>query len=292
MEGDNAALERGYAYAGGTAGEPILVNLEGRIAQRPSMEPALPPQRSLVPIRFNHAWPGETCTKRTAMTSAPDSRPSPLALERTRWGLLDSRLAAPAPGAGRDRVRIEFAADRLSANSGCNTGAAGYRIEADGTLVLTTAMATTMMACLGEAAAYERAFFAFLGSRPRVSREAGGEVLVLRGPAAAESKDSHFLRLRSVPMASASARQKFIYVASERAPCVGVAPMQCLQVRESRDQPWRMFYGEIVGFEFQPGTEYRLRILEDDVPNPPADGSSKRWFLDLVVERRVVRAEK
>jgi hypothetical protein len=40
-----------------------------------------------------------------------------------------------------------------------------------------------------------------------------------------------------------------------------------------------------------PGTEYRLRIWEDDVPKPPADGSSKRWLLDLVVEQRVIEKQ-
>jgi hypothetical protein len=56
-------------------------------------------------------------------------------------------------------------------------------------------------------------------------------------------------------------------------------------VRESPEGPWQLFYGEIIGFSYEPGIEYRLRILEDDVPNPPADGSSRRWFLDLVVEQ-------
>ena len=64
--------------------------------------------------------------------------------------------------------------------------------------------------------------------------------------------------------------------------------MQCLQVRDSPEQAWRLHYGEIAGFTHELGIEYRLRILEDEVPNPPADASSKRWFLDLVVEQRVV----
>ena len=56
-------------------------------------------------------------------------------------------------------------------------------------------------------------------------------------------------------------------------------------------EPWRLHDGEIVGFTPEPGVEYRLRILEDTVEHPPADGSSKRWFLDLVVNQRVVRNE-
>ena len=76
-----------------------------------------------------------------------------------------------------------------------------------------------------------------------------------------------------------------IYVAAQRVPCVGVGPMECLQTRESPDQPWQLFYGEIEGFDFQPGTEYRLRIVEEPVLNPPADGSSIRTKLDRVLEQ-------
>jgi copper homeostasis protein (lipoprotein) len=60
MEADNVALERGYAEARGTPGEPILVNLIGRVAYRPAMEgDGL--VRSLVPVRFVNAWPGQSC---------------------------------------------------------------------------------------------------------------------------------------------------------------------------------------------------------------------------------------
>jgi len=201
-------------------------------------------------------------------------------LAGTRWSLAGSQLAAPAPE-DRSRVRLEFTAERVSARGGCNTGTGTYLLE-DGRLVLAGPMATTRMACLGAAAEYEPRFFGFLASQPRVTVESG--VLVLESP-------QGVLRFRSEPMPSAFAVQKFIYVAAERAPCVGVAPMQCLQVRDTPEQPWRLHYGEIIGFTHEPGIEYRLRIFEDDVPNPPADASSKRWFLDLVVEQRVVRPD-
>jgi len=198
-----------------------------------------------------------------------------MSLTHTRWSLADSRLAA-APPDDRGRIRLEFTADRISASSGCNTGSANYRIEG-GALALGP-MATTRMACVGAAAQYEPAFFAFLAARPLLTTEAGDLVL---------EKDGARLLFRSVPMASAEAVQKFVYVASERRPCTGVAPMQCLQIREQESDPWQLYYGEIIGFTHEPGIEYRLRILEDEVPNPPADASTKRWFLDMVVEQRV-----
>ena len=87
---------------------------------------------------------------------------------------------------------------------------------------------------------------------------------------------------------SAQAVPKSIYVAPNRRSCTGVAPMRCLQIREQPTDPWRLYYGQIIGFSHEAGFEYQLRILEDVVPNPPADGDDKRWFLDRVVEQRYV----
>jgi len=91
----------------------------------------------------------------------------------------------------------------------------------------------------------------------------------------------------STMRSSANAQTKFIHVAAERKPCTGVAPMMCLQIREDESAPWQNYYGKIEGFTPEPGIEYRLRVLEETVPNPPADASSKRWTLDLIVEQRV-----
>ena len=70
-----------------------------------------------------------------------------------------------------------------------------------------------------------------------------------------------------------------------RVPCVGVGPMTCLRVRESADAPWTLMYSDIVGFDYQPGYLYTIRIREDAVANPPADGSSIRRTLVAVLSR-------
>jgi hypothetical protein len=92
----------------------------------------------------------------------------------------------------------------------------------------------------------------------------------------------------AVPHPSKAAVTKFIYVASETKDCAGAGPMKCLQIREKAGQPWSNYRGNIVGFSPIPGIEYRLRIKEDTAKNPPADGSGKIWFLDIVVEQKVV----
>jgi len=85
---------------------------------------------------------------------------------------------------------------------------------------------------------------------------------------------------------SPQAKVKFIYVAPQKVPCTaGVMQTTCLQIRERKEDPWQLWYDNIHGFDFKPGTAYRLRILEEQVANPPADASSIKWTLDLVVEQ-------
>jgi heat shock protein HslJ len=237
-----------------------------------------------VPVKQEAPPPGAAgAADSPAAAVAADQPPAdPPTVERTRWSLRESRLASPPPDE-TDDVRLEFHGDRLSANSGCNLGSGTFRFEDD--VLVVGPMATTRRACVGPAAAYEAAFFAFLSSRPHARLEADGDELVLESTAGA---NKGILRFRTQPMPSANAVEKFIYVASTRVPCTGVATTECLQVRATTSEPWRAFYGEIIGFTPERGIEYRLRVLEDPVPNPPADASSKRWYLDLVVEQKIV----
>jgi hypothetical protein len=78
---------------------------------------------------------------------------------------------------------------------------------------------------------------------------------------------------------------KTLQVAPSRAVCTGVGPQLCLQVRETASAPWTNLYGEIVGFDYQPGFLYEIRIKEEIVANPPADGSSIRRTLIAVLRK-------
>lgn len=76
-----------------------------------------------------------------------------------------------------------------------------------------------------------------------------------------------------------------LYVGPEQVDCVGVAPQKCLLVRESTEVDYSYFYGNIEGFEYEPGYNYELQVNQIPVENPPADGSSIRWTLIEVVEK-------
>lgn len=70
-----------------------------------------------------------------------------------------------------------------------------------------------------------------------------------------------------------------LFVGPNQVPCMGVAPQMCLQVKESADADYQLFYSVIEGFEFEPGFEYELLVNKQSVPNPPADAPSFRWTL-------------
>jgi hypothetical protein len=160
--------------------------------------------------------------------------------------------------------------------SGCTSGKAPYRVV-DGTLILDDIRTTSRACTSGQS--FDSALFAALGARPAI-QQASTELIL----ASASGK----LEFRAEPGPSAQAVPKIIYVAASRKACMGNVPAMCLQTRTKATDPWGLFYDEIVDFAPQPGVEYRLRILEDPVRNPPMDAPSTREFLDTILSERVV----
>jgi len=88
---------------------------------------------------------------------------------------------------------------------------------------------------------------------------------------------------------SRASRTETWWVNSFKVPCVGVAPMHCLQVHDD-EQPfgdWRLFYDGIGGFEYRPGNLYRVKVRISEVPAEqlPADASSLRYELLEIIEQ-------
>ncbi len=77
------------------------------------------------------------------------------------------------------------------------------------------------------------------------------------------------------------------WINSSKVPCEGVAPMECLEVRQSESADWQLFYSEIEGFDYQPGYLYRIKVREEkrDPEDVPADASSIRYILVSVEEK-------
>jgi hypothetical protein len=78
---------------------------------------------------------------------------------------------------------------------------------------------------------------------------------------------------------------KTLWVAHYRVDCVGVGPQKCMLVKEEQYSPWQTFYGQIEGFDYVEGYAYELRVVEEKIDNPPADGSSIRVKVVEVISR-------
>ena len=84
------------------------------------------------------------------------------------------------------------------------------------------------------------------------------------------------------------AKTQVIYVKESKEPCTGVAPMECLQIKGVNDADWSNLYTNINGFKYTPGYRYKLRVRVTQVKNPPADGSSLKYTLTKVLEKKRV----
>lgn len=89
----------------------------------------------------------------------------------------------------------------------------------------------------------------------------------------------------AAPEVTEEGELKTLYVGPELVDCVGVGPMECMQVRENPADPYTLFYQQIEGFTFEPGFEYELLVRVTTIENPPADGSSLRYTLVSVVNQ-------
>lgn len=83
---------------------------------------------------------------------------------------------------------------------------------------------------------------------------------------------------------------KTLFVDSQLATCSGVGLMKCMRVRSDVSQDWTLFYGNIKGFDYEPGYRYELQVTESKIENPPADGSSIQTTLVKVVKKEAVAA--
>lgn len=198
-------------------------------------------------------------------------------LDHTKWKLVETRnagIGVPADHA----VILTFMGTNLSVR-GCNTLRSAFK--AGGGKITAGPMASTRMACRGEAARLDHALSQLLQS---ASYRIVGDQLNLTG---AGGDEWSFVKQLTPPK---DARTKFIYVASETKECAAsAAMMKCLQIRDSRAAPWRLNYTPIIGFEHTPGIEYRLRIKEEVRAHPPADASKYVWYLDTIIQQRWVK---
>ncbi len=84
-------------------------------------------------------------------------------------------------------------------------------------------------------------------------------------------------------LAQDAAEERRLYVGPNRVICTGVGPQLCLQVKDSPEGEYTLFYSMIEGFDYQPGFDYELLVSVTEVENPPADASSLEYTLVEVI---------
>lgn len=85
-------------------------------------------------------------------------------------------------------------------------------------------------------------------------------------------------------------KTQVIYVKESKEPCTGVAPMECLQIKGVNDADWSNLYTNINGFKYTPGYRYKLRVRITKIQSPPADGSSLKYTLTKVLEKKKINS--
>lgn len=84
-----------------------------------------------------------------------------------------------------------------------------------------------------------------------------------------------------------------IKVKENTVPCTGVAPMECLQVKEGKSKEWSNFYSSIEGFNYEPGYTYKLKVIKTKREGAvPADASAYEYQLKKVVCKKKVKSNK
>jgi hypothetical protein len=91
-----------------------------------------------------------------------------------------------------------------------------------------------------------------------------------------------------VAPAQDEAQVQTLFVREQRAACESEGARECLMVRASEGEEWRLFYASIEGFEYEPSYVYELRVAVSPTLNPPADASALRYELVHVVSKTKV----
>lgn len=247
----------------------------------------------------------------TACTPADHTPPAPAdaatddaaAFDATRlpayhWSLADAvdaggaRIDALFPRADKP-LQLDFADGHLGVSNACNRIGGGYTIEGDALTVGN--LVSTQMACTDAALMQSDGA---IGQR----LEAGGQLRYDGDALVLTTTGGDILRFEGAPTAQTKyggpGERVFLEVAAQRVPChhAMIPDYQCLHVREisyddaglkTGEGEWQFLYQDIEGYTHEPGVRNVLRLDRYTIANPPADGSSIAYVLDMVVESEV-----
>ena len=194
-------------------------------------------------------------------------------------------------------IILNFQDGRVGIDAGCN--GMGADVQVDDQVIKAGNVMSTMKACEPSIMKQEQ-----MAGKLFANRDVPYEldlanlnqpVLILT------TADGQKLRFTGEPTAEmkykGEAEIQFLEIAAETKSCVGVAPMQCLQVREIKYDDgkkvavgeWSNFYSQIEGYQHQQGIRNIVRVKRFTRENPAADQSKYVYVHDLTVEAEQVK---
>jgi len=186
--------------------------------------------------------------------------------------LIENNPAGQSVVADPENYTLTFFDDgSLRVKADCNTGNGGYTVNRN--KIEFSPMALSMVLC--PPGSLHDQFLRLMGQMDTFGMLDGKLVFVLKDGAG----EMRFQNGGAAEKAGAKSKEITLYVGPELVPCEGEGPMECLQVKESPDAEWGLFYDQIEGFDWEPGFVYELRVKVSPVDNPPAGGSSLRYEL-------------
>ena len=250
---------------------------------------------------------GDTITPPAVTTPAAEVVAAPAdasALSAHHWRLSEAKNAQgqriDALFVNADKpLQLDFKDGRVGVGNTCNRMNGAYLAEGD--QLLFDRLASTMMACADpKLMALDEQVAARLSGKLQMKLQAGdspslvlttagGDVLTFTGEPTAETRYG------------GPGETVFLEVAAQTKACSHplIPDKQCLQVRELKyddkgiktgtDGVFENFYGNIEGYAHEAGTRNVLRVKRYKIANPPADGSSQAYELDMVVESEIAK---
>lgn len=195
-------------------------------------------------------------------------------------------------------ITLSFQNDRLGIHAGCNGMGTDFTLS--GHTLKTGNIVGTLMACAPDIMKQEQfaaGLFQNKQNKLRLEHQDSKQpVLIVEA-----SNGEHY---RFIGQETAETKYQgqaeiiFLEISPETKPCVGVAPQQCLQVREIQYDAngikkstgeWQNFYGQIEGFTPQPKQRVILRTKRFTLKQPAADQSKYAYVQDMVVEQEIIR---
>lgn len=187
---------------------------------------------------------------------------------------------------------------RLSIQTGCNNQGGTWKVE--GNTIVTSPLASTMMACADDLMQQER-LSADIFSEKKVpfTLSTQNDQAILTITDSKGQKYTFLGKMTAEAKYQSEAKIVFLEISPQTKSCTGVAPQTCMQVREIKyddkgiktyaDKNWSLYYGQIEDFEHNPNQRVIVRVKRFDIKNPAADQSSIADVLDMVVEQEIVK---